>query len=147
MAIDPRYYRPTEVDLLLGDPAKAIAEAGLAASRSSFEALVAEMVEADRVALQRTPAQQCLDPIYTLAGKRVWVAGDRGLVGSALVRRLARRIARSLAAPRERVDLRAPDQTERWMREARPQAVFLAAARVGGIYANDRGRRNSSTTT
>src|SRR5712671_2038943 len=74
---------------------------------------------------------------YTLRNKRVWVAGDRGLVGSALVRRLQREGCEIVTAPRESVDLRRPEQLERWMQETRPQAVFLAAARVGGIYAND----------
>ena len=77
------------------------------------------------------------NPSYTLRSKRVWVAGHRGLVGSALVRRLQSEGCEIVAAPRESVDLRRADQVERWMREARPQAVFLAAARVGGIYAND----------
>ena len=74
---------------------------------------------------------------YTLRNKRVWVAGDRGLVGSALIRRLQREGCELLTAPRESVDLRRPDQVERWMEGTKPQAVFLAAARVGGIYAND----------
>src|SRR5216684_5286452 len=74
---------------------------------------------------------------YTLRNKRVWVAGDRGLVGSALVRRLQGEGCEIVKAPREAVDLRRPDQVERWMADAKPQAVFLAAARVGGIYAND----------
>ena len=78
-----------------------------------------------------------MNPSYTLRNKRVWVAGHRGLVGSALVRRLQREGCEILTAPRETVDLRRPDQVERWMRETRPHAVFLAAARVGGIYAND----------
>src|SRR5882672_2776393 len=78
-----------------------------------------------------------ISPSYTLRSKRVWVAGDRGLVGSALVRRLQREGCELLTAPRESVDLRRPDQVERWMAEAQPQAVFVAAARVGGIYAND----------
>ena len=74
---------------------------------------------------------------YTLRNKRVWVAGDRGLVGSALIRRLQSEGCELLTAPRDSVDLRRPDQVERWMAGAKPQAVFLAAARVGGIYAND----------
>jgi GDP-L-fucose synthase len=78
-----------------------------------------------------------MSPSYTLRNKRVWVAGDRGLVGSALVRRLQREGCEIVAAPRDQVDLRRPDQTEQWMAAVRPQAVFLAAARVGGIYAND----------
>jgi GDP-L-fucose synthase len=76
-------------------------------------------------------------PSYTLRNKRVWVAGDRGLVGSALIRRLQGEGCELLTAPRDSVDLRRPDQVERWMASAKPQAVFLAAARVGGIYAND----------
>ena len=76
-------------------------------------------------------------PRYTLHNKRIWVAGHRGLVGGALVRRLQSEGCEIVVAPRESVDLRHPDQVERWMREAKPQAVFLAAARVGGIYAND----------
>ena len=76
-------------------------------------------------------------PRYTLRNKRIWVAGHRGLVGGALVRRLQSEGCEIVVAPRESVDLRHPDQVERWMREAKPQAVFLAAARVGGIYAND----------
>ena len=76
-------------------------------------------------------------PSYTLRNKRVWVAGDRGLVGSALIRRLQGEGCELLTAPRDSVDLRRPDQVERWMAGAKPQAVFLAAARVGGIYAND----------
>lgn len=78
-----------------------------------------------------------MNPSYTLRNKRVWVAGHRGLVGSAIVRRLEREGCEVVTAPRESVDLRRPEQLERWMRDVRPQAVFLAAARVGGIYAND----------
>ena len=78
-----------------------------------------------------------MNPSYTLRNKRVWVAGHRGLVGSAIVRRLERENCEVVTAPRESVDLRRPEQLERWMRDVRPQAVFLAAARVGGIYAND----------
>ena len=77
------------------------------------------------------------NPSYTLRNKRVWVAGHRGLVGAALRRRLESENCEVLVAPREAVDLRRPDQVERWMAENRPQAVFAAAARVGGIYAND----------
>ncbi len=73
---------------------------------------------------------------YALRGKRVWVAGHGGLVGAALVRRLAAEECEILVAPREQWDLRVPDQVDKWMGEARPHAIFLAAARVGGIYAN-----------
>lgn len=74
---------------------------------------------------------------YALAGKRVWVAGHRGMVGSALVRRLASEGCDILSVGREQVDLTRQEQVEAWMAEARPQAVFVPAATVGGILAND----------
>lgn len=74
---------------------------------------------------------------YKLAGKRVWVAGHRGMAGSAIARRLASEDCEILTVGRAEVDLRRQEQVEKWMRECRPQAVFLAAARVGGILAND----------
>ena len=74
---------------------------------------------------------------FTLAGKRVWVAGHRGMVGSAVVRRLAREKCEILTVGRKEVDLRRQDQVEAWMAKAKPEAVFLGAATVGGILAND----------
>lgn len=74
---------------------------------------------------------------YSLAGKRVWVAGHRGMVGAALVRRLAVENCEVLTAPRDSVDLTRQDAVERWMAASKPHAVFVAAAVVGGIHAND----------
>jgi GDP-L-fucose synthase len=74
---------------------------------------------------------------YDLGGRRVWVAGHRGMVGAALVRRLRATGCEILTAGREEVDLVRQDAVERWMERARPHAVLLAAARVGGIVAND----------
>ncbi|MGI9169612.1 MAG: GDP-L-fucose synthase [Caulobacteraceae bacterium] len=76
------------------------------------------------------------EPIYALARKRVWVAGHRGMVGSAIARRLAREDCQVLAVERAQLDLFDQARTWSWMVEARPQVVFLAAARVGGIAAN-----------
>jgi GDP-L-fucose synthase len=75
---------------------------------------------------------------YDLTDKRVWVAGHRGLVGGAIARRLADEPCEVLTAGRERADLRRQAEVEDWMAEARPHAVVLAAAKVGGILANDR---------
>jgi GDP-L-fucose synthase len=75
--------------------------------------------------------------IYDLAGKRVWVAGDRGMVGSAVVRRLAREDCEILTVPRSVLDLRRQSDVEDWMAAAKADVVFLAAATVGGIAAND----------
>lgn len=74
---------------------------------------------------------------YDLTGKRVWVAGHRGLVGSALMRRLQNEECFLLTATRAELDLRRQDAVETWMNQHRPQAVFVAAATVGGILAND----------
>lgn len=73
---------------------------------------------------------------FPLEGKRVFVAGHRGMVGSAISRVLRRRDCGVLTAPWPGVDLRRQEQVERWMQSERPDAVFLAAARVGGIRAN-----------
>ena len=59
------------------------------------------------------------------------------MVGRALVRRLEREGCEFVSAPRDRVDLRRQDAVEGWMGEAKPDLVFVAAAKVGGIHAND----------
>src|SRR5262245_28280490 len=74
---------------------------------------------------------------YSLGGKRVWVAGHRGMVGAALVRRLASEGCEILTVDRREVDLTRQEAVEQWMSEASPHAIFLAAAKVGGILAND----------
>ena len=75
---------------------------------------------------------------YSLEGKRVWVAGHRGMVGSALCRRLEREnIGALLTATRADADLVRQDEVERWMKAEKPDAVFVPAAKVGGILAND----------
>jgi GDP-L-fucose synthase len=75
---------------------------------------------------------------YDLAGKRVFVAGHRGMVGSAITRRLAREDCHVLTAPRAALDLMDQSAVRDWFARERPDAVFLAAAKVGGILANDR---------
>ncbi|MBB4858105.1 GDP-L-fucose synthase [Novosphingobium chloroacetimidivorans] len=76
-------------------------------------------------------------PRFDLKGKRVFVAGHRGMVGLALVRRLAREDCELLTADRAQLDLRDQADVRAWFAEQRPAAVFLAAAKVGGILAND----------
>ena len=73
---------------------------------------------------------------FDLAGRRVYVAGHRGMVGSAVMRRLAQERCEVVTAGRGDVDLRRQLAVERFMAEAKPDAVVLAAARVGGIAAN-----------
>ncbi len=72
-----------------------------------------------------------------LQNKRVWVAGHRGMVGSALVRRLADENCEILTASRDTLDLLDQAAVRAWVAREKPDAIFLAAAKVGGILAND----------
>jgi GDP-L-fucose synthase len=73
---------------------------------------------------------------YDLSGKRVLVAGHRGMVGSALLRRLLAEPVQLLTAPRDALDLERQTEVEAWLAAHRPQVVIVAAAKVGGILAN-----------
>lgn len=75
-------------------------------------------------------------PLFGLDGKRVWVAGHRGMVGSAIVRRLAGESCTILTASREEADLRSRADTDRALDRLQPDVVVIAAATVGGIVAN-----------
>lgn len=73
----------------------------------------------------------------TLAGKRIWVAGHNGMVGQALMRRLANEnVGTLLTAPRAELDLTNQAAVNTWIKNHKPDIIFLAAAKVGGIVAN-----------
>ena len=74
---------------------------------------------------------------FDLNGKKVWVAGHRGMAGSAVVRRLEKENCEIITATRNEVDLINQDKTHQWLETNKPDAIVLAAAKVGGIYAND----------
>jgi GDP-L-fucose synthase len=74
--------------------------------------------------------------VFQLEGRRVWVAGHNGMVGSALVRRLKSERCEILTIDRKTLDLRRQAEVEDWIAANRPDAVFIAAATVGGIAAN-----------
>ena len=78
-----------------------------------------------------------MDETFDLKGKRVFIAGHRGMVGSALGRRLASEDCEILTVQRSRLDLLDQEGVRRWMADHRPEAVIMAAAKVGGILAND----------
>jgi GDP-L-fucose synthase len=84
---------------------------------------------------ERSASPQKVD--FGLEGKRVWVAGDRGMVGSAIVRRLANEGCEIIVADRRELDLSRQADVEAWVAGNRPEVIFLAAAKVGGILAND----------
>ena len=75
--------------------------------------------------------------LFDLRGKRVFVAGHSGMAGSAIMRRLASEGCELLVADRATLDLTQQAPTEEWIMRMRPDAIFLAAGRVGGIHAND----------
>ena len=74
---------------------------------------------------------------YDLDGKRVWVAGHRGMVGSSIIRRLEQEpIADVVTASSADLDLRDMAATTHFVRSTRPDVAIIAAAKVGGIEAN-----------
>jgi GDP-L-fucose synthase len=74
--------------------------------------------------------------LFDLNAKRVFIAGHRGMVGSALVRRLARENCEIVTADRHALDLTRQSDTARFLRDSKPDVVVIAAAKVGGIFAN-----------
>lgn len=74
--------------------------------------------------------------LFDIAGKRIWVAGHTGMVGAAIVRRLSREACEILTVPHAEIDLTRQADVERWLDAQRPDAIIMAAARVGGIHAN-----------
>jgi GDP-L-fucose synthase len=72
-----------------------------------------------------------------MSARKIWVAGHKGMVGSAIARCLTKRGDEVLKADRQTVDLRNQAGVEAWLRQNHPDAIVLAAARVGGIYANE----------
>jgi GDP-L-fucose synthase len=76
--------------------------------------------------------------LFDLAGKRVWVAGHEGMVGTALVQRLRREACTLLlGSARADMDLTRQEKVEDWMSSHRPEVVMVTAGRVGGLFAND----------
>ncbi len=77
------------------------------------------------------------EAVFPLTGKRVWVAGHRGMVGSAIVRRLETEDCEIVTATRADVDLKSAEKVSAFVDDSRPDAIFMAAAKVGGILANE----------
>ena len=77
------------------------------------------------------------EPVFPLEGKRVWVAGHRGMVGKALIARLQAEPCTVLTTTHQELDLTRQQAVEDWVAANKPDAVIIAAAKVGGIHAND----------
>lgn len=73
---------------------------------------------------------------FSLQNKRIWVAGHNGMVGRALVKALESQSCEILTASKSELDLRSQGDVYNWLQQQKPDAIFLAAARVGGIGAN-----------
>ena len=74
--------------------------------------------------------------VFELSDKKIFVAGHNGMAGSAIIRRLRQERCEVQTVDRKALDLRQQDATERWLAEASPDVVIVAAAKVGGILAN-----------
>jgi GDP-L-fucose synthase len=74
--------------------------------------------------------------MFSIDGSKIWVAGHMGMVGGALLRRLNQEQCEIVTASRAELDLTRQAEVESWLSAARPDFIFLAAARVGGIHAN-----------
>jgi len=75
--------------------------------------------------------------LFHIDGKRVYVAGHHGMIGSAIVRRLRKEPCELITAERDQVNLERQVQTEEFLAASKPDIVIVAAARVGGIHANN----------
>jgi GDP-L-fucose synthase len=73
---------------------------------------------------------------YALNNKRVWVTGHNGMVGSAIIRGLSNEDCEIITVSRDKLDLRDSSSVSEWMKKNKPEAVFIASAKVGGIHAN-----------
>ncbi|MDG1216229.1 MAG: GDP-L-fucose synthase [Luminiphilus sp.] len=75
--------------------------------------------------------------VYDLTNKKIWIAGHKGMVGGALVRRLANESCEVITADRKTLDLSQQTDVETWVSQNQPDAIIIAAAKVGGIHANN----------
>ena len=138
--VDPRYFRPTEVETLLGDPTKAFNKLGWR-PKTTLEELVAEMVEAISKPpnVTNSASNTAFRPSPTInKTAKIYIAGHTGLVGSALVRAMTAAGHTSLVCRTSKeLDLTCQAAVEAFFAAEKPEYVFLAAAKVGGIHANN----------
>ena len=97
---------------------------------------MADTVDGPHYLASKNAAQGHWRADYSVSGKRVFVAGHNGMVGSAIVDRLAVEDCEIVTAARDRVDLRDQSAVRAFLNDSKPDSVILAAARVGGIFAN-----------
>ncbi len=139
--IDPRYFRPNEVDFLLGDASKAQNRLGWKHT-TDLEILSPKWstgicaILCGRLDAMTSTADQTPRAVYSLLGKKVFVAGHTGMVGSAILRRLQSIDCEVISIAHSDLDLTRQSPTEQYIAHHKPDVVIVAAARVGGILAN-----------
>lgn len=143
--VDSGYLRPTEVDHLLGDPSKAKRDLGWEPTMD-FNGLVASMLWSITTWIWPARSERCgtraisthCEVWLMRKDAKIYIAGHRGLVGSAIHRRLEQDgYTEFLLRTRTELDLTDPTAVDHFFNSGRPEYVFLAAAKVGGILAND----------
>jgi nucleoside-diphosphate-sugar epimerase len=141
--VDPRYFRPAEVETLLGDPTKAHEKLGWK-PETTLQEMVSEMVAKDLEAAKNTPAQVSWlrgchrAGVLRMTKQRIFVAGHRGMVGSAIVRQLEQRgDVEVVVRTRDELNLLDSRAVQDFFANERIDQVYLAAAKVGGIVANN----------
>ena len=73
---------------------------------------------------------------FDLNSKKIWVAGHNGMVGNAILEKLKNKKHNILTVNKNNLDLTNQSQTYNWLKKSKPQVIFMAAAKVGGILAN-----------
>jgi GDPmannose 4,6-dehydratase len=143
LQVDPRYFRPAEVETLLGDPTKAHEKLGWK-PETTLQEMVSEMVAKDLEAAKNTPAQVSWlrgchrAGVLRMTKQRIFVAGHRGMVGSAIVRQLEQRgDVEVVVRTRDELNLLDSRAVQDFFANERIDQVYLAAAKVGGIVANN----------
>ena len=137
VCVNPAWFRPTDVDNLWGDPTKAKTVLGWNPQKTTYEELVEIMAKHDRELAKREKACERSALIMMEKNAKIYVAGHRGMVGSAIVRELERQgYTNIVTRTHKELDLCRQDAVEAFFEEEKPEYVFLAAAKVGGIVAN-----------
>ena len=130
--VDSKYFRPAEVEQLLGDPTKARTLLGWNPTKTSFPELVKIMVSHDMKFVKKLHMKELMNK-----DTKIYVAGHHGLVGSAIWSNLQSRGYTNLVGrSHKELDLLDGAAVKQFFDEEQPDAVVLAAAHVGGILAN-----------
>ena len=77
-----------------------------------------------------------LETPFQIENRKVWIAGHRGLVGGAIAKRLSRENCSIVTIDRNELDLRDQIGVKKWLEKEKPSIIIIAAAKVGGIFAN-----------